>query len=52
MIRPALIDSNPIELNYYLFMISQDKCNGSCDVVDDINVKVFNMIIINEVINS
>ena len=59
MIRPTLIDSDPIELNYYLFMISLSlyKCNGSCNVADDlsrtiyvacttkdINVKVYNLI--------
>ena len=57
MITPSLIDLNPVELNYYPFMISLDKCNGSCNAVDDLstkirvpsetkyeNVKVFNMI--------
>ena len=28
--RLTLIDLNPVELNYYPFMISLDKCNGSC----------------------
>ena len=57
MIRPTLINLNPFELNYYAFMINLDKCNGSCNALDDlsakisvpskkkdINVKVFNMI--------
>ena len=54
MIRPTLIDLNPVELKYYPFMISLDKCVGSCNVLSpenivpketkDINVKVFNMI--------
>ena len=57
MIRPNLIDLNPVEFNYYPFMISLDKCSGNCNSVDDlytktsvpsktkdINVKVFNMI--------
>ena len=57
MIRPTLIDLNAIELNYFPFMISLDKCKGSCNAVDDlstkisvpsetndVNVKVFNMI--------
>ena len=57
MIRPFLIDLNPFELKYYPFMISLDKCKGSCNCVDDlsmristrsktkdIQVKVFNMI--------
>ena len=53
-IRATLFDLNSVDLNYYLFMISLDKCNGSCNVLPtkicvlkktkDINVKVFNMI--------
>ena len=54
MVRPTLIDLNPVELKYYPFMISLDKCTGSCNVLSpkicipketkDINVKAFNMI--------
>ena len=33
MVRPALIDLNPFGLKYYPFMISLDKCNGSCNVL-------------------
>ena len=33
MVRPTLIDLNPIELKYYPFMISLDKCTGSCNVL-------------------
>ena len=57
MTRPTLIDVNPIEFNYYSFMISLDKCNLSCNFVyglsmkvcapsqiKDVNVKVFNAI--------
>ena len=33
MVRPTLIDFNPVELNYYPFMTSLDKCNGSCNVL-------------------
>ena len=56
MARSTLINLNPIELNYYPFMISLDKCNGSCNVYDlstqicvlsktkNAHVKVFNMI--------
>ena len=40
LIRPTIIDLNPIELNYYLFMISLDKCNGSCNVVDNLSTKM------------
>ena len=35
MVRPTRTDLNLAELNYYQFMISQDKCNESCNVVDD-----------------
>ena len=37
MARSTLTDWNYIELNYYPFMISLDKCNGSCGVVDDLS---------------
>ena len=53
---PSLIDLNSVGLNYHSFMISLDKCNRSCNSVDDlsakicvpnkaksVNVKVFNM---------
>ena len=33
MLRPTLIDLNTIELEYYPFMISLDKCNRSCNVL-------------------
>ena len=55
MVRPTLIDLNPVELKYYPFMISLNKCTESCNVLSpkvcvlketkDINVKAFNMII-------
>ena len=32
MFRPILIDLNPVELKYYPFMISLDKCTESCNV--------------------
>ena len=54
MVRPSLIDLNPVELKYYPFMISLYKCTGSCNVLSpkicvpketkDIYVKAFNMI--------
>ena len=54
IVRPILIDLNPVELKYYPFMISFNKCTGSCDVVSQkicipketkyINIKVFTMI--------
>ena len=33
MVRPTLIDMNPIELKYYPFMISLNKCTGTCNVL-------------------
>ena len=54
IIRPTIIDMNPVELKCYPFMISLKKCTGSCNVlspkicapkeIKDINVKGFNMI--------
>ena len=54
MIRPTVIDLNPVELKYYPFITSLDKCNENCNVLSpkicvlkenkDINVKVFNTI--------
>ena len=54
MVRPTLINLNPVEVKYYLFMISLNKCTGSCNVLSskrcvpketkDINVKAFNVI--------
>ena len=39
MTGPTLIDLNPVELNYFPFMISLDKCNGSCNAADDLSMK-------------
>ena len=33
MVRPTLIYFNPVELKYYPFMTSLDKCTGSCNVL-------------------
>ena len=33
MVRPTVIDLNPVELKDYPFMISVDKCSGSCNVL-------------------
>ena len=38
--RPILIDLNPIELNYYPFVISLDKSNRSCNVVYELSTKI------------
>ena len=54
MARPTLFDMNPFELKYYPFIISLNKCTGSCNVLSpkicvpketkDIYAKTFNMI--------
>ena len=54
IIRPTLIKMNLVEFKYYPFMISLEKCTGSCNVLPskiyvpketkDINVKAFKMI--------
>ena len=54
MVRPTIIDMNYVEVKYYPFMISLNKCTGSCNVLSpkicvpketkDIDVKAFNMI--------
>ena len=41
MIRSTLIDLIAIELNYYPFMISLDKCNESCNIVGDLSTKIW-----------
>ena len=53
-VGPTLNDLNPAKLKYYPFMISLNKCTGSCSVLSpkisvpketkDINVKALNMI--------
>ena len=32
-VRSTLIDMNPNKLKYYSFMISLNKCTGSCNVL-------------------
>ena len=51
MVRPSLINFYPVEVKYYLFNGSPDKCNVSCNCANnvpsnakDINVKEFNII--------
>ena len=41
MNRPTLIDLNPVQFNYFPFMIILDKCNGSCNNVDCLSAKVW-----------
>ena len=33
MVRPTLIDLNPLGLKYYQFLTSLDKCNGGWNVL-------------------
>ena len=40
MTRPFLIDLNPAELKYYLFMVSLDKCSGSYNSLNDLSIKI------------
>ena len=40
MIRSTLVNLNPIKVNYYPFMISLDKYNGSYNVDDDLHTEI------------
>ena len=40
MINSFLIDLNLAELKYCPFMISSDKCSGSCNSIDDLSTKI------------
>ena len=40
MARHTLTDLNLIELNYYPFLITLDKYNGSCNAVGDLSIKI------------
>ena len=55
--RPFLIDLNPTELKYYLYIITLDKCNGNYNTltkildticvlnkVENVDLNVFNLI--------
>lgn len=35
MARPTLIDLNPVELYYYSFTISMNRCDGSYNTIKD-----------------
>ena len=41
MMKPFLIDLDPIELKYYPFTINLDKCNRSCNSVNDLSRRVY-----------
>ena len=38
MVRPTIIDMNPVELKYYPFMISLNKCTGICNILSPKNM--------------
>ena len=40
MIRPTLVDLNPVEFNHYPFIINLNNCKGSCNAVDDLSTKI------------
>ena len=40
MVRPTFIDLNPVELNYYPFMVSLGKYSWSCNSADDLSTKI------------
>ena len=41
MTRPALIDLNPVELNYHPFVVSLDKCSRICNAIDDLSTNIW-----------
>ena len=38
MVIPTLVDLNPVEVKFYAFIISLDKCTGSCNVLSPKNM--------------
>ena len=62
MVRPTVTDMNPVELQYYPFMISLNKCTGNCNVLcpkicvpketEDTSIKAFNMITNKDQVNA
>ena len=40
VVRSTLIGLNPVELKYYPFMVSPDKCSGSCNSGNDLSTKI------------
>ena len=40
MVRPTLIDLNPVELKYYPSMINLDKCSESCSFAYNLSKKI------------
>ena len=40
MIIPFQVDLNTVDLKYYPFMISLDKCNGNCNFVNELSMRI------------
>ena len=40
LIRSTLVYLNPVELDYFPFIISLHKCTGSCNSADDLSTKI------------
>ena len=40
MVRRALIDFNPVDLQYYSFMVSLDAFSGSCKSGNDLSISI------------
>ena len=36
MVKPTLINLNPDDIHYYWFIVSPDRCDGSCNIVEDL----------------
>ena len=39
--RSTLINLNPVELSYYPFIVSLDKCSGSCKAANDLSTNIY-----------
>ena len=39
--RPTLFDLNSVELHYCPYMVSSDRCDGSCNTFDDLSSRIF-----------
>ena len=39
MVRPNIIDLNPITFNYYSYIIGLNKCNEICNAVNELSMK-------------
>ena len=36
-----LVDLNPNELRYYPFVVNLDRCDGSCNSLDDLSNRIY-----------